>query len=66
MSEDEYSYSCVVYNKGDQEDSENMDPVSTCSNHYLTPKNAGDCGKSSSVMNCIPSFFIKTFQFFFC
>ena len=36
MSEDEYSYSCVVYNKGDQEDSENMDPVSTCLNHYLT------------------------------
>ena len=29
MSEDEYSYSCMVYNKGDQEDSENMDPVST-------------------------------------
>jgi len=27
MSEDEYSYSCVVYNKGDQEDSENMDPA---------------------------------------
>ena len=44
MSEDEYSYSCVVYNKGDQEDSENMDPVST----YLFESLLTQYGRSQS------------------